>query len=116
MDHESTRLTDRERRILAEIEADSVRTRRRHRALLHRNRTRQTDRRARPVSWTAVIIGSTLLAVGLWVGVMWAAAAGFVAVVIGLSGVTADLTPARGLSWLNRLIGLGDDETRRGGG
>ena len=116
MDDESTRLTEKERRILAEIEAGLVRRRRRLLQSFRRRprQPRRPSRRARRVWWAVVVLGNTVLAGSLWVGAVWAAAAGFVTVVVALSVVTADVTPAQGLARLRRLIGLGDDETPRG--
>jgi hypothetical protein len=70
MEHESTRLTDEERRILAEIEDGLLRQRRNHLRLLRRHtpRLRRPGRRARTVRWAVVILGSAVLAGGLWVG------------------------------------------------
>jgi hypothetical protein len=42
----------------------------------HTPRLRRPGRRARTVRWAVVILGSAVLAGGLWVGTVWAAAAG----------------------------------------
>jgi hypothetical protein len=112
MDHESTRLSADERRILAEIE-DGLLGQRRTFLRLFRRSTRPPRRgRARRMWWTVlVVLGSCVLVGGLGVGAVWAAAAGFVAVLVGLHAVTADVTLARGLAVFARLIGLTGDET-----
>jgi hypothetical protein len=63
------------------------------------------------VWWAVVALGGIVLAVGLWIGAVWFAAGGFVAVVAALSMVTADVVPAKSLARLRRLFGLADDAT-----
>jgi fatty acid desaturase len=86
MDHDSTRLTAEERRIFAEIET----------ALRGDQRRSFRQRPGRASSWTrlmaasAVVAGTAVLAGGLWVGIVAVAGAGFVALLVGLSGLVAD--------------------------
>jgi hypothetical protein len=84
MDHESTGLTETERRILAEIEASMV---------LPRTVTTRHG--------------------GLIAGAVWAAAAGYLVVFLALSVLTAGATPARCLARLRRLISLDVEPVRR---
>lgn len=116
MDHESTRLSDEERRILAGIEQGLKGGRFRFRGLFRRRSRRASPRpggRARRVWWMGVVMSSCLLLGGLLVGAVWVSAVGFVAVVGSLFVVTADVVPARVVERLRRLIGPGDDAKPR---
>jgi hypothetical protein len=59
------------------------------------------------------VLGSILLAGGLWVAAVGAAAAGYMVVVLALSVITAGVTPARCLARLRRLISLDVEPARR---
>ena len=114
MDHESTRLTENERRILTEIENGLLGRRRTFRQLIRRGNRPRINGRTRRVCWTVVmLLGTSMLVVGLAVGSVWAAAAGFVAVLVGLHAVTADVTLLQALAGFARLLGLPCDERSR---
>ena len=83
MDDESTRLTAEERRIFAEIES-ALRGRQRP---PFRQRLRRASGWKRVIAATGVLVGTALIAGGLWFGPVVVAAVGFVAVVVGLSGL-----------------------------
>jgi hypothetical protein len=118
MDDDSTRLTERERRVLAEMEdalrrtapelERSLRSRRRHDA--ERRRTRRWTARRR-MWWVAVALGLGLLAAGLVLGAVPVGAAGFVATLVGIHALTAGADASSVAGWARRRVGLREPKT-----
>ncbi len=101
MDEESTRLTAEERRIFAEIETALRADQRRS----FRQRLRRAPSWRRLTAATAVLGGTALLVGGLCFGPVAVAGAGFLAVVLGLSGLVADGALGRMLGLVRRWLG-----------
>ena len=95
MDDDSTRLTEEERRVLAEMEMGLRRTA----PDLERNLRRRTWRRgrhgpsrARRSLWvTALVLGVVLLGAGMLLAAVPVAAAGFVVVLVAIHVLTSDV-------------------------
>jgi hypothetical protein len=110
MDDESTQLTDRERRVLAEMELAL----RRDSPDLERSFRRRTWRRTRAVRpavprwmwWVTVVLGTGLLAAGLVLGAVAVGLAGFVAVLVAVHELSSDLDGGRAGGRLRRWFGL----------
>ena len=117
MDDDSTRLTERERRVLAEMEdalrrtapelERSLRSRRGHHA--ERTRARRWTPR-RWIWWGAVVLGLGLLVAGLVLGAVPVAAAGFVATLVGVHALTSVLDASSVMQWARRRVGLKEPE------
>ena len=104
MEHDSTQLTPEERRIFADIERGVAGE---LGSSTHRSRWRP-----RPSSDTlrwiwriTIILGTAVLAGGLWIGAVAVAFVGFVALLVGLSHVITDGITGRSLDRLRQRLG-----------
>ncbi len=108
MEDESTRLTAEERRIFAEIEASLRGSERRS----LRDRLRPPSPWMRRMAAVAALLGTALLAGGLWFGSVAVAGAGFVVLLTGLSRLVAEGVAGRMLRrarrWFERIASPGD--------
>jgi hypothetical protein len=112
MEHDSTQLTPEERRIFADIERGV--------AGELGSSTQRSRWRPRPSSDTlrwiwriAIILGTAVLAGGLWIGAVAVAFVGFVALLVGLSHVITDGITGRSLDRLRqRLEHISDGDAR----
>jgi hypothetical protein len=103
MEHDATELTAEERRIFAEIERDLDGSPRRRIRDPLRRRQRGSETRPR-LWWLVVLLGSALLAGGLWFDAVLLAGVGFVALVVGLSRAIPGGVTRRTLERLRRRL------------
>ena len=108
MPDESARLTEQERRILAEIELDMQH----HDSDLARSLTGRSwflraslSGRARPAWWAALLGGVGLLVCGLPIGSVAVAAAGFVTTVVVVTALTSRIDTMCVLARVRRWVG-----------
>jgi Protein of unknown function (DUF3040) len=119
-DDDSTRLTEQERRVLAEMEMalqrDAPELARDLRQRVHRPRLPRNGRSVRLLWWLAAVVGMALLGGGLLAGAVPVSAAGFVVLLVATYELSFIVRPRGPWRRIRHRFGQAEDTPDQGDG